>query len=170
MSRRAGYLKKQIGKGKNVIYTDVDTVWLADPRMYFKGDYEVWTSLDRQVQYCTGFIACMSTERTKDFLHKWDAALKEKPQLNQKIYNALISNATPSVKHTHLPVHQFPSGNLYFRGVWSQKRKYAVVVHNNFIIGGGNRKICRFKKFGLWYKPNWYNIVTWASVKTFLTL
>jgi len=28
----------------NVLYTDVDTVWLADPRPFLAGEYDVWTS------------------------------------------------------------------------------------------------------------------------------
>jgi hypothetical protein len=40
-----------------VIYTDVDTIWLKDPRPFLNGDYDMWASIDGRVHYCTGFMA-----------------------------------------------------------------------------------------------------------------
>ena len=45
VSNRAGYILETLKLHKNVIYTDVDTVWLGDPRPYFLGDYDMWMPL-----------------------------------------------------------------------------------------------------------------------------
>ena len=45
VSNRAGYILETLKLHKNVIYTDVDTVWLGDPRPYFSGDYDMWMPL-----------------------------------------------------------------------------------------------------------------------------
>ena len=55
--KRAIYLLKEINNGKNIIYSDIDTIWLKDPRIYLKGGYDVCAALDHWYHYCTGFIA-----------------------------------------------------------------------------------------------------------------
>jgi hypothetical protein len=48
----------------NVIYTDVDTVWLADPRPFLAREYDLWTSLDEEHGdyrvYCVFRVQCLS--------------------------------------------------------------------------------------------------------------
>ena len=50
-----------------------------------------------------------------------------------------------------LPLTYFPHGELYFEQMPEDMRKKAFIVHNNF-IKGKNRKIGRFKEFGLWIR------------------
>ena len=46
VKKRPHYLRELLQKYKNVIYTDVDTVWLQDPRPFFIGDYDFWAQID----------------------------------------------------------------------------------------------------------------------------
>jgi hypothetical protein len=40
VSNRPTYTLAFIKRGLNVIYTDVDTIWLKDPRSFLNGDYD----------------------------------------------------------------------------------------------------------------------------------
>ena len=66
--KRATYLLKEIKNGKNTIYSDIDTFWLKDPRIYLKGGYDVCATLDHWYHYCTGFIALRATSAVEHFL------------------------------------------------------------------------------------------------------
>ena len=44
--RRPYYLKVLLESYNCIIYTDIDTVWQADPRLYFKGDFDFWGQID----------------------------------------------------------------------------------------------------------------------------
>ena len=46
VKKRPRYLSHIVKRYKNVIYTDVDTVWLKDPRPFLKNDYDFWAQLD----------------------------------------------------------------------------------------------------------------------------
>ena len=154
----------------NVLYTDVDTVWLADPRPFLAGEYDVWTSLDEEHGnyrvYCTGFMAFLPTQQSVSVLKMWDAELSKKPDLNQFVWNRLLGRS--KVKVGALPMQLFPPGIMYF-GVstlaslaylrssesnasvvhvvpWTDR---VVVVHNNWITGK-KAKVQRFKDSGLW--------------------
>jgi mannosyltransferase OCH1-like enzyme len=51
-----------------LIYTDVDTIWLKDPRSFLNGDYDMWASMDGPVHYCTGFMAFKPSLLSVDLL------------------------------------------------------------------------------------------------------
>jgi len=66
---------------ENIIYTDVDTVWLEDPRPYFSSDHDLWLSLDFEpddfdpallsfFEFCTGFMALLPTNGTMSILQE----------------------------------------------------------------------------------------------------
>ena len=65
VSKRPAYVLSELKQGRNIIYSDVDTVWMADPSPYFIGQCDMWISLDANM-YCTGFMACRkhSKQRT----------------------------------------------------------------------------------------------------------
>ena len=44
--RRPFYLQKMLNEYSKLIYTDIDTVWKKDPRVYLDGDYDFWGQLD----------------------------------------------------------------------------------------------------------------------------
>lgn len=147
VSKRPAHMLGKISLGYNLIYTDIDTIWLKDPRPFFTGNHDLWASLDGTRYYCTGFIACKSSPSTITFLKKWNNTLSKSNQLNQPIFNKLIKNS--SISHSPLSRRLFPSGNLYFKG--NKSNTEVVVIHNNYIIGH-DRKVKRFKKYGLWSK------------------
>ena len=44
----AGYLLDLVESHRHVIYSDVDTVWLRDPRPFFTGANDAWIPLDEE--------------------------------------------------------------------------------------------------------------------------
>ena len=147
VSKRPAHMLRKISLGYNLIYTDIDTVWMKDPRPFLTGNHDLWASLDGKSYYCTGFIACKASSKTISFLKKWNNTLSKSNQLNQPLFNKLIHNS--SISHSPLSSRLFPSGNLYFKG--NKSNTDVVVIHNNYIIGH-DQKVKRFKKYGLWNK------------------
>ena len=150
VSRRAKYLLDVMksNPGAHVLYSDIDTVWLADPRPYLTGSVDVWGSVDDVIHgkpyICTGFLGFRPTSATRRLLSAWQGQLQS-PQLNQPVFNELIIKQNVSVQP--LPSRHFPAGNAYFSK--TADRHLAIVVHNNF-IQGKERKIARFRMAGLW--------------------
>ena len=146
VSKRPTYILQFIKRGLNVIYSDVDTIWLKDPRPFLTGDYDMWGAADADspLYFCTGFIAFQPSPLSKDLLEKWKASL-EIPDINQIKFNALVKKS--AIRHKYLPRKEFPDGQMYFdRG----KRKNVVIVHNNYMLGH-DRKVRRFMSVGLWW-------------------
>ena len=157
VSRRAAHVLRALQKYPNVIYTDVDTVWLDDPRPYLRGDFDLWAQLDAKEYYCTGFMAFRRSPKVLQFLDLWAEHLSKKPQLNQPLFNKELQSVR--IRHAGLPRKEFPSGDLYFdRG----QRQGVVVVHNNFIVGK-DKKVQRFKDVGLWHRTNWQGVLHLGS-------
>ena len=44
--KRPAYILELLQKYPKLIYTDIDTVWLRDPRPYLIGDYDFWGQID----------------------------------------------------------------------------------------------------------------------------
>lgn len=146
VSRRARHLLRLIDAHPRLIYTDIDTVWLRDPRPHFKGEYELWAQLDAPDYVCTGFMALRKTNATLRLLAQWDAALLHTKQLNQPVFNRIL-HASP-VKYLGLSSVHFPSGKVLWAD-FARRLPAAVVVHNNYIIGKP-LKIARFQHSKLW--------------------
>jgi hypothetical protein len=149
VSRRARHLLSVMqDTTRRILYTDVDTVWLSDPRPYMTGVVDVWGGVDdvigERAYLCTGFLGFRHNNRTLELLRRWDRAL-ETPQLNQPVFNRLLE---PGIAVQPLSRSRFPSGNLYF-STDPRYHSHAIVVHNNF-IQGKSAKIARFKHAGLW--------------------
>ena len=148
VSKRARYLLDVLKTHKRIIYTDIDTIWLSDPRPYFSGNNDLWLQVDaihnERNYYCTGFFAMVYSDTVIQLMEDWDNNLRKKTQLNQPIFNTLIWNS--DVKHQGLDRIKFPSGKLYFD---EGRREGVVIVHNNY-IEGYDKKIKRFKTVGLW--------------------
>jgi uncharacterized protein (TIGR01627 family) len=156
VSARATHILTKLKDGRNVIYTDVDTVWKGNPLPYlvWVGDtadavLEVDTAKYEGMSpyYCTGFMAFVSNERTIHLMEYWKKAL-QKPQLNQPIFNALLQKRS-AVLHQPLPNVEFPSGQMFFSKMDDEQRSHSIVIHNNYIQGAKNKQL-RFEKYGLW--------------------
>ena len=144
VSKRPTYILAFIKRGLNVIYTDVDTIWLKDPRSFLNDHYDMWGSTDGPLYYCTGFMAFKPSPLSEDLLQKWKASL-ETPDINQVKFNSLVKKS--AIRHKYLPRKEFPDGLMYFD---RSMRSNVVVVHNNYIVGHDN-KVERFKSVRLWW-------------------
>ena len=147
VNERPRHILKYLETGKNVLYSDADTVWLKDPFLYFIGDYDIWAQQDRQ-DICTGFFAIRSNSRTVKLMKDWRDYLKRySPRSNQKGFNELnMSN----VRISRLSMNTFPSGDIHFAAKGNNNHSEVVIVHNNYIVGH-DKKLERFKQFHLWY-------------------
>ena len=93
---RPFYLKQLLKSYENIIYSDIDTVWLQDPRPYFVGNFDLWVQLDGVMTahpiasgylpyFCTGFMAIRNTTLSVKLLQEWIRELNEfKDPLKQK--------------------------------------------------------------------------------------
>lgn len=152
VSRRAAHILRVMQTYEYVIYTDIDTVWLKDPRNYFTGSHDFWGQLDNSKYFCTGFMAFVRNYRTLKLLNEWNKRLKENIQLNQPIFNSILRKMDVNVMQ--LSRTEFPSGDLFFSNkLQMQSKKNVVIVHNNFIVGK-QKKIQRFKDTHLWNPTN----------------
>ena len=160
VSRRPYYILSLLKVHKKIIYSDIDTVWLSDPRPYFKGDLDFWSQIDGVIDgqpyfkgfipyVCTGFLALRSTEKTIKMLNQWHivTSRNETVHQGQNVLQNIVFQL--SVNFGVLPVRHFPFGKAYFEAMTEMERSEVVIVHNNFITGR-DRKINRFKNFHLW--------------------
>ena len=147
MSVRPLYKLKYLRRKLNILYADVDAVWLKNPFPNFKGDFDMWLQEDNTKYLCAGFMAVRSSAATINFMLKWHGKLKEKNTVNQFAFNTLLLES--NVRYKPLDKFCFPSGITYFERSNREMRCDAVVVHNNYIVGIDN-KIDRFKRYKLW--------------------
>lgn len=152
VSTRPKHILKYLEMGNDILYTDIDTVWLADPTIHINAHpRDIVAQLDGvdykgNSYYCTGFMAIKSNKQTINFMKRWNFELKHKAQLNQPVFNRLIYQSS-NVTHTGLPRNLFPDGKQYFEVM--KDKTQVVVVHNNYIIGHDKKK-ARFEKAHLW--------------------
>ncbi|XP_045197204.2 uncharacterized protein LOC123551926 [Mercenaria mercenaria] len=147
VSARPTYILMYLKNGTNVIYSDLDTVWLQNPMPYLKGNFDIWSQLDAENYLCTGFLAIKSKNVTLKFIQKWEDALRDTPTLNQPVFNWLVKQSSIKIKQLHSK--RFPSGKQYFDQFSKTERLEVVVVHNNWIIGH-DKKVKRFQNVNLW--------------------
>jgi hypothetical protein len=57
VSKRPTYILAFIKRGLNTIYSDVETIWLKDPRPFLNGDYDMWASMDGPGYHYRGYMA-----------------------------------------------------------------------------------------------------------------
>lgn len=160
-SRRPFYLWTLLKQHKKIIYSDIDTIWMEDPRPYFKGhEIDFWAQIDGVIEgspyfegflpyICTGFLALKSTDKSLEMLKQWHE-ITSADKLEFQEQNMLQKIAFDlSVNFAVLPVRHFPYGMAYFESMPRNERSDVVIIHNNYIIGK-EKKIQRFKNFQLW--------------------
>ncbi|KAF5451686.1 hypothetical protein F2P56_026773 [Juglans regia] len=167
-SRRPRHLLHILELGYNVMYNDVDMVWLADPFFYLQGNHDVYFTDDmaavKPLQHshdlpppgkkgrtyiCSCLIFLRSTPGAKLVMKKWIEELQEQPWSKAK-----KANDQPAFNwalNKTVGAAAFPTGGLYFKNqTWVQETKGKhVIIHNNY-ISGFEKKIKRFRDFGLW--------------------
>jgi hypothetical protein len=164
-----------LGQKTDVLYIDTDIVLLSDPFKYIDFKYDLNVQSDeckapyKHSYLCTGFMYIKSNFKTKRFFAE---AIVEMEQSNYKLadqcaLNLLIAkdnllknaNVTEHMSVKVLDVCKFPNGCRYFDGTDKNcRKKDAVIVHNNYLIGIEN-KMQRFKKYGLLFSAD-TNIAT----------
>ncbi|KAF3784129.1 UDP-D-xyloseL-fucose alpha-1-3-D-xylosyltransferase [Nymphaea thermarum] len=175
-SRRPRHLLDILELGYNVMYNDVDMVWLKDPFPFFKGNHDVYFTDDMamvkpldhphtlpapgkkgRTYICSCMIFLRPTIGAKKVMKKWIEELQMQPWTSKKktndqpAFNWALNKTAGEVDLYLLPQVAFPSGGLYFKNeTWVQQTKGKhVIIHNNYITGF-EKKIKRFRDFGLW--------------------
>ncbi|GMP43665.1 hypothetical protein CsSME_00012942 [Camellia sinensis var. sinensis] len=175
-SRRPRHLLQILELGYNVMYNDVDMVWLADPFPYLQGKHDVYFTDDMaavkplnhshalpppgkkgRTYICSCMIFLRPTSGAKLVMKKWIEELQAQPWSkakkanDQPAFNWALNKTAGQVDLYLLPQAAFPTGGLYFKNrTWVQETKgMHVIIHNNYITGF-DKKIKRFHNFGLW--------------------
>lgn len=175
-SRRPRHLLQILELGYNVMYNDVDMVWLADPFPYLQGQHDVYFTDDMaavkplnhphdlpppgkkgRTYICSCMIFMHPTDGAKLVMKKWIEELQEQPWSkakkanDQPAFNWALNKTAGQVDLYLLPQAAFPTGGLYFKNqTWVEETKGKhVIIHNNYITGF-EKKIKRFREYGLW--------------------
>jgi rhamnogalacturonan II specific xylosyltransferase len=148
VSQRPTHILRHLTKGINILYSDIDMVWLQNPFPYFTGDFDMWIELDSINNYCTGLMAIKSNRNCLRFIKTWQNSLLLKQEIDQTAFNRVVKIATINI--SILDNRIFPTGRQYFGTFTDKQRALAVVVHNNWIVGK-KAKLNRFKKYKLWF-------------------
>ncbi|KAL5983111.1 UDP-D-xylose:L-fucose alpha-1,3-D-xylosyltransferase mgp4 [Asimina triloba] len=161
-SRRPRHLLHILELGYNVMYNDVDMVWLADPFIFLKGNHDVYFTDDMaavkpldhphdlpppgkkgRTYICSCMIFLHPTSGAKKVMKKWIEELQDQPwskktkSNDQPAFNWALNKTAGQVDLYLLPQFAFPSGGLYFKNqTWVQETKgMHVIIHNNYITG-----------------------------------
>ncbi|CAI9764863.1 unnamed protein product [Fraxinus pennsylvanica] len=175
-ARRPRHLLNILELGYNVMYNDVDMVWLADPFPYLQGEHDVYFMDDMafvkplnhshslpppgkkgRPYICSCMIFMRPTNGAKLVMKKWIEELQAEPWSRAKKandqpgFNWALMKTAGQVDLYLLPQAAFPTGGLYFRNkTWVKETKgMHVIIHNNYIVGF-EKKIKRFRDYGLW--------------------
>ncbi|KAG9442005.1 hypothetical protein H6P81_017859 [Aristolochia fimbriata] len=159
-SRRPRHLLHILELGYNVMYNDVDMVWMADPFPYLQGNHDVYFTDDMaavkplnhshdlpapgkkgRTYICSCMIFSRPTNGAKQVMKKWIEELQEQPWSkarkanDQPAFNWALNKTANQVDLYLLPQAAFPSGGLYFKNkTWVQETKALhVIIHNNYI-------------------------------------
>ncbi|XP_060593891.1 uncharacterized protein LOC132748327 [Ruditapes philippinarum] len=150
VSQRPTHILRHLTKGVNILYSDIDMVWLKNPFPYFKGDFDMWIELDSINNYCTGLMAIKSNKNCLRLIKTWQNSLQLKQEIDQTAFNKVVNKAPINI--SILDNRIFPTGQQYFGTLTDKQRALAIVVHNNWIVGQ-TAKLERFKKYKLWFVP-----------------
>ncbi|KAL4219906.1 hypothetical protein ACF0H5_020318 [Mactra antiquata] len=149
VSSRPLHILHLLEKGKNVVYADIDAVWLHNPLMYFNTSVDFVFQLDSPNHFCTGFMAIKSNQNTIKVIQQWHDLMIENPNVNQRTFNKVFRANNHTVTYQALNTTLFPSGKQYFELFNVTQRADVVIVHNNWIVGH-DVKVQRFKDVNLW--------------------
>lgn len=150
VSMRPKHILRMLKSGTDVIYADIDSVWLQNPLPFLDTDVDIAVQEETATSLCTGFMAIRSNANTINLVQQWHDLLVKSPQLNQGPFNKLLQQNKRTVSYVALNTLYFPSGRRYFNIYSEEQRSNAVVVHNNWIVGHDPKKR-RFQRFNLWH-------------------
>ena len=145
VSHRPAHILDLMKEHPNIIHSDVDALWLQDPRPYFEGNGDFFAQLDGVIEgapyfqgylpyFCTGFLAIRKTKSIVDLLNAWKTELEiQVTGSDQVLFNSLVHKL--NIDGKPLPMTKFACGTLYFEQMPEKFQKQVVVVHNNFVQG-----------------------------------
>ena len=160
VNKRAQYILELLRQGFDVLFADVDMVWMQDPFPYIKKDldnFDLCGQLDvRNVMaISTGFAYYKSNTTTIQLVEIWIETMSRRPTQddNPILIELIRQGKVKDLKVTYLDPFEFLGGAEYFNDTWREKyikRLNPVVIHNTY-IKGHDTKVERFKRLGLWY-------------------
>ena len=166
VNRRPRYIDYFLSQGTDVLFSDLDVVWLQNPLAYLPSDYDLYVVEDMHKEYVyivepewldinMGFAYFSSTNATRRLVEQWGRMLSESPKTpDQDILNEILDKRylRDRLKIHVLDFQRFPNGWQYFNDDWRAKHAdvQPVVVHNDY-LQRHDTKITRFKRTGLWY-------------------
>ncbi|XP_060597708.1 uncharacterized protein LOC132751545 [Ruditapes philippinarum] len=150
VSQRPTHILRHLTKGVNILYSDIDMVWIQNPFPYFTGDFDMWLELDSNNNYCTCFMAIKSNGNCLRLIKTWQNSLQLEQEIDQVAFKKVVKSVTINI--SILDNRTFPTGWQYFDKYTEKQQESAIVVHNNWIVGK-TAKLERFKKYKLWFVP-----------------
>ncbi|XP_072028857.1 uncharacterized protein [Amphiura filiformis] len=164
VNKRPQYILDILNKGHDVLFSDVDIVWLHRPYRFFNDPFDIFILEDQgppsPTVLCAGFVVYKATNATKQFMERWIAEIDifKEPRPDQVVLNRLFQNKlmikkpVPNFKYKVLDPNRFVSGHYYFNATWRKQNPQVkpVVLHNNW-IKGRDLKVERFKEIDKWY-------------------
>jgi hypothetical protein len=144
---RISHIIRYLKNGTNILYSDIDTVWLKNPFSYFTGACDMWVQMEDENIYSTGFLAISSNVKTCNFMQRWRHVLKYKIQDDRPVFNALLKYT--DIRPCPLDDDKFAAGPT-FRRLTDAQRQETVIVHNTNFELAHVMKRERFKMWKLW--------------------
>ncbi|XP_071851621.1 uncharacterized protein [Apostichopus japonicus] len=155
--KRTVYIYTLLKNGRDVLLSDVDTVWIKDPLpLIFKNyqHFDIWIAQGREPNFpCPCFFYLKSIPRVIELVLRWIQVLaySEKVYTDQNALAMLLRSPEVKVKVDYLGYELFPLGSQYFNDTWHTDHANKVyIVHGNH-LGRGEEKIAMFRKHGIWY-------------------
>eukprot|EP00929_Paragymnodinium_shiwhaense_P114239 TRINITY_DN82587_c0_g1_i1.p1 TRINITY_DN82587_c0_g1~~TRINITY_DN82587_c0_g1_i1.p1 ORF type:complete len:366 (+),score=55.97 TRINITY_DN82587_c0_g1_i1:147-1244(+) len=174
VNRRAEHVAKLVEDGCEVLYVDIDTVWLKNPLkdveavgeadLYLVDDAglprlvrEHSCGLDDPAQFCSCFIYVRPTNAGKQFMRSWVASTEAKQidkTPNQGIFNQVFCDNHGQFSYKVLPWEKYPSGSVldHMRLTADKLSGDAgpTVLHANYRTGHRD-KLEFMKKWNVWH-------------------
>ena len=171
VNRRPTYIRTVLEMGIDVLFTDLDMVWLENPMAFLPDGYDMHVVEDLHpdntppdyewLPMNMGFVYMSSTEPVLELVALWNKKISASPQTpDQVVMNDILKERVhrDTLKINVLDNREFPNGWNYFNRNWNTKFPTSTVrvVHND-MVHGYNPKVKRFKKRGMWYIKEEHN-------------
>ncbi|KAJ7962495.1 Glycosyltransferase [Quillaja saponaria] len=165
-ARRPRHLLQILELGYNVMYNDVDMVWLADPFPYLLGSHDIYFTDDMAAVSLPitkekssqgesfghfSFEDCLCCEHCAHCTRTNSRARFNLQRGCSQLQIADINSDFLLADLYLLPQAAFPPGRLFFKNkTWVKETKGKHVIIYNDYITSSEKKIKRFRQFGLW--------------------
>ena len=151
---RALIMRRFVESGFTVLYSDSDMYWKSNILPHFEdglenGTKEAMVFRDGKQMICSCLIYMKPTNNSIAILHMWENLLGQ-GGYDQPAWNKALRQSSGRFKYGILDgAKGFPNGREYFNWWNDTQRARAHLIHNNWIVGGKEKKL-RFQKNGMW--------------------